>query len=200
MQVCNGHRKAHLLASLAPPPRTCCTSHRLPQPCPSARTRKQRCLCVWHRVLCEKRPAEVTLKCEWQTPRSYCWGALELSSLKLKTLQVTLEMVAAGHDFHLCLSSSFLKTLPEGFFFFFSFLFFFNKWVLFHELCVYMFLQEHLYISMSCFLSLQGKVVTFWCRLWTLMKHHLSWERNVCSNSGETFSFSDYIIGTSYQK
>ena len=38
---------------------------------------------------------------------------LDLTGLKLRTHQVTLEVVAAGHGFHLCLSAFLKKNPPE---------------------------------------------------------------------------------------
>lgn len=56
---------------------------------------------------------------------------------------------------------------------------FFFPWKFFctNGYCVCLYLQEYFYISFSCFLSLQGKVVTFWRKLWILMNSSFSVRR-----------------------
>lgn len=61
--------------------------------------------------------------------------------------------------------------------------------------CVCICVQEHLYIPFSCFLSLQGKVVIFRCRL-CLNEFIICHGKDFPSNSRETFSFSNNIIRT----
>ena len=92
-----------------------------------------------------------------------------------------LEMVAAGHGFHPCLSSFLRKPFVKFcggaggvccWVVFFFCLFFGTNGYFFPEnnrenvcvclcVCVCVFLEEHLYIPLYCLLSLQGKVVTF---------------------------------------
>lgn len=76
------------------------------------------------------------------------------------------------------LTKSHWKWLLLGMAFIFVYLFFslkvfLYKWIL----CVCVYLQEYFYISFSCFLSLQGKVVTFWRKLWILMNSSFSVRR-----------------------
>lgn len=181
MQVFCGHRKAHMLASLPPPPRVCCTSHLLPQPFPSALRQENSDVVAPGIMFYVRRGQRKWVWCvSDRSPGSAAGEHLSWAVWSWKLSRSHWKWLLPGTPFifvYLLFLKPFLKS------------FFFNKWVLVHELCVYLFLQEHLCMSISFFLSLQGKVVTFWCRLWTLMKHHLSWEGNVCSNSGEHFLF-----------
>lgn len=77
------------------------------------------------------------------------------------------------------LTRSHWKWLLLGMAFIFVYLSFFFPWKFFctNGYCVCVYLQEHLYIPFSCFLSLQGKVVTFWCKLWILINSSFSMMR-----------------------
>lgn len=103
-------------------------------------------------------------------------------------------MVAAGYGFHLYLSSFFKKkTLTEGFWVVVVVFFFFCTNGYFF-VCVYMCARAFVF-PFSCFLSLQGKVVTFRCRL-CLNEFIICHGKDFSSNNGETFSFSNNIIRT----
>lgn len=104
-------------------------------------------------------------------------------------------MVAAGYGFHLYLSSFFKKkTLTEGFWVVVVVFFFFFCTNGYFFVCVYMCARAFVF-PFSCFLSLQGKVVTFRCRL-CLNEFIICHGKDFSSNNGETFSFSNNIIRT----
>lgn len=109
--------------------------------------------------------AEVSLMCEWQSPGSAAGERLTWPVWSWKLTRLHWKWLLLGMAFILVyLLCVFFKPFLK------VFLFCFRTNGSFFLSCVYVCLQEHLYIPFSCFLSLQGKVVTFWCRLWILMK------------------------------
>lgn len=61
------------------------------------------------------------------------------------------------------------------------------------KMCVCVCLEEHWYIPFYRLLSLQGKVVTFWRRLWILMNLSFAMGKRCLFKEWETFSFASNI-------
>lgn len=117
-----------------------------------------------------------------------------------------LEMAAAGHGFHPCLSSFLRKPFMKFcggvgavccwvVFLFVCFLVQMDIFFLRtrEKMCVCVCLEEHWYIPFYRLLSLQGKVVTFWRRLWILMNLSFAMGKRCLFKEWETFSFASNI-------
>ena len=144
------------------------------------------------------------LTCQWKvpqvTPLGSAWSEAEsspghagngccwawLSSLFIFLFKKTLREVLWQGGGHLWLG---------GFFCFVLFCLY--KWIFFsweqERKCVCACLEEHLYIPFYRLLSLQGKVVTFWRRLWILINSSLVMGKRCLFKEWETFSFASNI-------
>lgn len=121
--------------------------------------------CTWHPTLCEKRQRKGVWCVSDRSPGSAAGERLTWPVWSWKLTRLHWKWLLLGMAFILVyLLCVFLKPFLK------VFLFCFCTNGSFFLSCVDMCLQEHLSIPFSCFLSLQGKVVTSWCRLWILIK------------------------------